>query len=145
MNGRRGLIAVVIGGIIVSYGWCILMSGVFGWIMGYDMGQREARVAMLPTSGVLVTRVERGSPAELAGLTSGDTIIAVNGVPVEDVLMLQEEMQRYAPGEEIQLTYQHNLREHVTTVTLGQFPNLTQAMPYLGVYYTARAENPADL
>ncbi|NJK82236.1 MAG: PDZ domain-containing protein, partial [Chloroflexaceae bacterium] len=75
------------------------MSGVFGWIMGYDMGQREARVAMLPTSGVLVTRVERGSPAELAGLTSGDTIIAVNGVPVEDVLMLQEEMQRYAPGE----------------------------------------------
>lgn len=145
MNRRRFPVWVIIGAIVVSYGWCILFSGGFGWIMGYDMGQRETRRALLPTSGVLVTRVQPGSPADAAGLTSGNTITAVNGVVVEDVPMLLSQIKRHPPGTEIQLTYLHNLNERTTMVTLGQFPESTEEVPYLGVYYTARAENPADI
>ena len=40
-------------------------------------------------SGVRIETVERGSPAAVAGLARGDVIVAVDGMPVPDVDMLQ--------------------------------------------------------
>lgn len=126
-------------------GWCSLISGIGGWVMGYDLGQREARVALLPDTGVLVTRVEQGGPADLAGLERGNTLIGLNGVMIEDVTVLHSELLRYQPGEEIQLTYRENLIERVTTLVLAQRPGSVTGLPYMGIYYTARAELPADI
>jgi S1-C subfamily serine protease len=120
------------------------MSGIGGWIMGYDLGQREAYAELLPEVGVLVTRVEDGSPADHAGISRSDTIIALNGTLIEDARTLHRELQRYQPDEEVQITFRQNLIERTTTVRLGQVPGGDGAMPYLGIYYTARAESPAD-
>ncbi len=126
-------------------GWCSLLSGIGGWVMGYDLGQREARVALLPDSGVLVTRVEQGGPADLAGIERGNTLIGLNGVTIADVTVLHSELLRYQPGEEIQVTYRENLVEYVTTLVLEQRPGSATGLPYMGIYYTARAELPADI
>jgi S1-C subfamily serine protease len=113
--------------------------------MGYDLGQREARVALLPDTGVLVTRVEQGGPADLAGIERGNTLIGLNGVTIADVTVLHSELLRYQPGEEIQVTYRENLVEYVTTLVLAQRPGSATGLPYMGIYYTARAELPADI
>jgi PDZ domain-containing secreted protein len=134
-----------LAGSIMLCGWCSLISGIGGWVMGYDLGQREARVALLPDTGVLVTRVEQGGPADLAGIGRSDTLIAINGVTIPDVTVLHAELLRYQPGEEVQVTYRENLVEQVTTLVLAQRPGSATGLPYMGIYYTARAELPADI
>jgi PDZ domain-containing secreted protein len=144
MDWRRLSIWFLAGSIMLC-GWCSLISGIGGWVMGYDLGQREARVALLPDTGVLVTRVEQGGPADLAGIERGNTLIGLNGVTIEDVTVLHSELLRYQPGEEIQVTYRENLVEQVTTLVLAQRPGSVTGLPYMGIYYTARAELPADI
>jgi PDZ domain-containing secreted protein len=144
MDWRRLSIWFLAGSIMLC-GWCSLISGIGGWVMGYDLGQREARVALLPDTGVLVTRVEQGGPADLAGIERGNTLIGLNGVAIADVTVLHSELLRYQPGEEVQVTYRENLVEHVTTLVLAQRPGSATGLPYMGIYYTARAELPADI
>jgi membrane-associated protease RseP (regulator of RpoE activity) len=131
-------------GILVLCSWCSLVSGFGGWIMGYDLGRREARASFLPEKGVLVTRVEQGSPAEQAGIVRGDMITGINGVSVDDVVSLRDELMGFQPGERVLITYRHDLGEQITYVSLGQFPGSVN-IPYLGIYFTARAEKPADM
>ncbi len=129
--------------LVILSSWCILLGGIGGWFLGYDQGRRETAETFLPETGVLVTRVERGSPAEEAGLARGHVIVAVNGVSIHDVVSLRDELLRYRPGDQVLLTYRHELGEHVTHVLLGNFPG--RKTPYLGIYFTARAEQPADI
>lgn len=144
MNWRKLAIWFAASGIILC-GWCSLLSGVGGWLMGYDLGQRETRTELLPETGVVVTRVERGSPADQAGITRSDTIIALNGVPIQDAQMLRREVLGYEPGDEVQITFRQNFTEQTTEVQLGTLPGSNNELPYLGIYYTARAESPADV
>jgi membrane-associated protease RseP (regulator of RpoE activity) len=137
-------------GLLVVCGWCNLLSGLGGWLMGYDLGWREGRVEQQATmqtapisTGVLVIRVQRGSPADAAGITRNDLITAVNGILVEDVPALRSEILRYRPGDNIEITFLHERGEVTTEVQLDRFPDREE--PYLGIYYTARAEDPADL
>lgn len=137
-------------GLLVVCGWCTLLSGMSGWLMGYDLGWREGRVEQLASvqvapvgTGVLVIRVQRGSPADRAGITRNDMITAVNGILVEDVPALRSEILRYQPGDDIEITIIHERGEVTTEVKLERFPNSDE--PYLGIYYTARAEEPADI
>ncbi len=133
---------VLAAGILLC-SWCSLLSGVGGWMMGYDLGKREMQAALLPESGVLITRVERDSPAARAGLSRGDMITALNGVAIQDVVDLRDELLNYQPGERVLISYRHDLGDHGTYVTLDSYPGRT--IPYLGIYFTARAESPADL
>jgi S1-C subfamily serine protease len=112
--------------------------------MGYDLGKRESRAALLPETGILITRIERDSPVDQTGISRGDTIIAINGRPVDGVVALRDELHGYAPGDSVMITYRHDLVEQATYVTLGHFPGSVNT-PYLGIYYTARAESPADM
>jgi S1-C subfamily serine protease len=111
--------------------------------MGYDVGKREIKGLYLPEQGILVTRVERGSPADEAGISRGDMIVAINGVQVDDVTALQDELSSYRPGEHVMLTYRHDNGESIASVKLERYPD--KNIPYLGIYYTARAEAPADI
>lgn len=122
-----------------------MFSGLIGWWQGYELGYREARSVFLPEVGVLVMRVDRDGPAAQSGIVGGDTIIAINGVKIVDVPMLREELMRYEPGQEIQITYRQNMSERIAIVPLGLFPGSNSNLPYLGIYYTSRAEEPADV
>jgi S1-C subfamily serine protease len=140
--GRKTIIAALIG-VFVLISWCAMFSGAAGWLMGYDLARRETRAQLLPAAGVLVVRVEGGGPAAEAGIKRGDMIIALNSVSVDDVPSLRDALLHYRPGDNIEITYRHDYGENVAQVQLGQFPGAEQ--PYLGIYYTARAEEPADL
>jgi C-terminal processing protease CtpA/Prc len=143
MDWRKMAIWLLAGGTVFC-GWCSLLSGIAGWWQGYELGYREARVELLPETGVLVTRVERESPAALAGILRGDTILAINSIPIVDVPMLHDELLRYDPNQEVQITLRQNMTERTTRVILDRRPGSNPPVPYLGIYYTARAEKPAD-
>jgi S1-C subfamily serine protease len=48
--------------------------------------------------------VERGSPAEKAGLKNGDVILAVEGETVTSKRALSRLISEYKPGDEVTLT-----------------------------------------
>lgn len=55
------------------------------------------------TGGIIVTAVQRGSPAEQAGLIPGDIIVAVNEQPVPRVKDAINRISNVAPGTEVSL------------------------------------------
>ena len=132
---------------------CSVLSGVGGWIMGHDLARREAQAEFatasatqldLPPLGVLVTRLDRTGPAARAGIQRGDTIIAIDGTPVQDPRDLRDRLRDYQVGDTVRLSVVREMGTEDINVRLAPFPN-DNHRPYLGIYYTARAEEPADL
>ena len=56
------------------------------------------------TTGAVIARVDPGSPAERAGLHSGDLVVAINGLPVHSGTQLRNTIGLTRIGEEVQLT-----------------------------------------
>jgi S1-C subfamily serine protease len=72
-----------------------------------------------PTSGVVVLNVISGSPAQKAGLTEGDVIVALDGKAVTSAEALQSVIQKDKAGQGVQITYYVGNSKRTTTVTLG--------------------------
>ncbi|MEO6886770.1 MAG: trypsin-like peptidase domain-containing protein [Jatrophihabitantaceae bacterium] len=53
----------------------------------------------------LVEQVVAGGPADLTGLTGGDTITAVGSTPVTTATGLQQALKAYRPGAQVQITW----------------------------------------
>lgn len=150
---RRWLYAWGALGALVVCAWCSTLSGVAGWVLGSDIAAREARAEYsatetarldLPSLGVLITRLDRNGPAAQAGLRRSDIIIALDAVQVQDARELRDLLQSYQPGTTLRATVLRDRTAEEIPVELGAFPD-DQNRPYLGIYYTARAEEPADL
>jgi len=70
-----------------------------------DAASQARKHPGIPNSGAYVGQVRAGSPAERAGLRSGDVIVALGGQPVaraDDLHRLVEEMP---PGRDLSLSY----------------------------------------
>lgn len=149
---RRGFTMVVLIGSLLACTWCSLISGVGGWILGNDMGQREARLNradttptdVLPPLGVLVTRVDRNGPAAQEGITRSDIIVAINDSLVQDARDLRDQLRSYLVGDTVRLTILRNNAQTNVSVKIGPYPG-DPNRPYIGIYFTARGEEPADL
>ena len=150
---RRVSLPWLIAGTLVSCVWCSFLSGLGGWIMGRDLAAREqhalyetaiAARADLPQLGVLVTRLDRTGPAQRVGIARGDMITAFNGTHLEDARDLRGHLDDVHPGDSVRLTVLREHGEEDITLRLGSFPDDNQR-PYLGIYYTARGDDPADL
>ncbi|HJZ48911.1 MAG TPA: PDZ domain-containing protein [Roseiflexaceae bacterium] len=150
---RRVPLPWLIAGALVSCVWCSFLSGMGGWIMGRDLAAREqhalyetevAARADLPQLGVLVTRLDRTGPAERVGIARGDTITALNGAHLEDARDLRIQLGDFHPGDSVRLTVLRERGEQDISVRLGSFPG-DNGRPYLGIYFTARGDEPADL
>jgi len=66
--------------------------------------------------GVLIADILKGSPAEKAGLKSGDVITGFNGAPVVSVPTFRLTVASSEPGHEFSLTYWRDGKEHTTTI-----------------------------
>ena len=68
--------------------------------------------------GVYVASVVENSAAEEADLEKGDVITAINGVSVNTVPELQEQIARQKPGDKISITFDRSGKEKTETATL---------------------------
>jgi serine protease Do len=71
-------------------------------------------------SGVVVARVERGTPAEEAGFLSEDIITEFEGSPVEDYSKLRLKIASVKPGQKVAFKVVRDGRERVLEATLGK-------------------------
>jgi len=72
--------------------------------------------------GVLITQVERGGPADKAGVKAGDVLSAVNGKPVGDTIAMLNSIATLQPGDEARLRVSRNQAEQELSVTIGRRP-----------------------
>jgi serine protease Do len=76
--------------------------------------------------GVYVQGLMAGSAAGDAGLEPGDVITRVGDIPVNNVPELQEQVNRFRPGDKLPLTYERNGKAKTTAVTLKNKNNSTK-------------------
>jgi C-terminal processing protease CtpA/Prc len=74
--------------------------------------------------GNLVAGVIEGSPAEAAGVKSGDVLLAINSVELTDANMekLGEMWKSSAPGQKVVWTVQRDGAERQVNLVLGRMP-----------------------
>ena len=84
-----------------------------------DIDDKLAKEKSLQTlAGVYVGSVSKNSAAEEAGIKEGDIITHVNQVDVKSVAELQEQIGRYRPGDNINVTLIRNKTTNTITVKL---------------------------
>jgi serine protease Do len=73
-------------------------------------------------SGILVTEVEAGSPADKAGFRKDDVIISYAGKPVADVGEFRNRVAATSPGSSQAVGVLRNGQRKILAVTIGQLP-----------------------
>ena len=79
------------------------------------LGWREA-------GGFVVTRVERGGPADKAGVQVGDRLVAVNGVTLNSVDDVQRSIYGATVGDRLALRLERGGRRFDTGLVLAEMP-----------------------
>jgi serine protease DegQ len=96
-----------------------------GWI-GVGVQEITKEIAdsfkLRAAGGVLITQVERGGPADKAGVQAGDVLSAVNGKPVADTIAMLNSIATLQPGDEARLRVSRNQAEQELSVTIGRRP-----------------------
>ena len=92
-------------------------------IKGMSVSTEYSQQLNMP-EGVYVSEVTKGGGAEKAGMTRGCIITGINGTKVSSMDDLQEQLQYYAKGDEVELTIQvpqsnGEYQEQSVTVILG--------------------------
>ncbi|HUT99275.1 MAG TPA: trypsin-like peptidase domain-containing protein [bacterium] len=72
------------------------------------------------TDGALVTQVDKGSPAEEAGLEPGDIVLSYNTEPITGVDGFNEQFQRSAPGDDVVLVVQREGRQYRVALVIAE-------------------------
>lgn len=92
-------------------------------ITGLDVEDSDSQRYGMPT-GVYISEVSRGGGATDAGITKGSIIVGFNGITIDSMESLQEQLQYYKKGEKVTLTLQvpgdgGEYQEQTVDVTLG--------------------------
>ena len=74
-------------------------------IKGYDVTEEGAKMYNMPT-GVYIAEVISGGAAEKAGITKGSIITGFEGMEINGMESLQEQLTYYAAGDEVTVTIQ---------------------------------------
>jgi len=81
--------------------------------------QENPAVARIYGSGITISNVVPNSPAERAGLKTGDTIVSVDGKPVKNGDELVADIASRKPGAKVALGYLRQGKKEETTVTVA--------------------------
>ena len=72
--------------------------------------------------GVLITRVERSSPAWEAGLRSGNLITHIDGQEIDGLVSFQRLIRAKSPGDIAKINFEHRRKKKELDVTLSEKP-----------------------
>ena len=96
-----------------------------GWI-GVQIQQINNDIAdslgLKSTEGALVAEPQQDSPADKAGIRSGDVIVAVNGEKMKDARMLARRVSSMPPGTTVKIDLIRKGNAQTITLTLGELP-----------------------
>ena len=70
-------------------------------------------------AGIVVNKVERGTPAAKAGIRQGDFIVAVDQTPVLNKAQFNRIVTRKAPGSKVGITFMRDGKEYSITAEVG--------------------------
>ncbi len=70
--------------------------------------------------GVPITGTSAGSPAEKAGLVGGDRIVKLGEVTIANLHDLTFALQKYKPGDEVELVFVRGTETKTMKITLGK-------------------------
>lgn len=95
-------------------------------IEGVDVTSDSADMYNMPT-GVYVANVTSRGGAKEAGLTKGSIITELNGITINSMTTLKEQLQYYRAGESVEVTVQiidtkGDYRQETVEITLGKKP-----------------------
>jgi serine protease DegQ len=77
--------------------------------------------------GSLVAQVNRGSPAEKAGMKSGDVIVAIDGKPIQDSVAAMAAIAALKPGNKVAFSVVREQKETTVTVEVGKRPKVQRS------------------
>jgi S1-C subfamily serine protease len=80
------------------------------------------RVTTVTGGGVLVAAVERGGPADKAGIQPGDVIVSVDGQPTPSTDALATALAALKPDQEVPVVISRGGQRRTVTLTLGELP-----------------------
>ena len=96
-----------------------------GWV-GVELQEITPELAesfKLDTAvGVLVAGVQRGSPADRAGIRPGDIVVAVDGKQVKDPDSMRNLIVALVPGKQTTLKLRRGQKETELQVKVGKRP-----------------------
>ena len=95
-----------------------VVRGSIGVAFSAEPNPAIARVYGVKT-GVTISSVTQGGPADQAGLKIGDTITAVNGKPVKNGDELVNDISVEKPGSKVKIGYERAAKSAETTVTVA--------------------------
>ncbi|MFH1043881.1 MAG: Do family serine endopeptidase [Pseudomonadota bacterium] len=97
-----------------------------GWV-GVELQEITAELAdsfkLRANTGVLVAGVQRGSPADRAGIKPGDIVVRVEGKPVSDPDSLRNLIVAVPPGKPTTFKLKRGQNEVEVTVNVGKRPS----------------------
>ncbi|HET9654610.1 MAG TPA: trypsin-like peptidase domain-containing protein, partial [Kineosporiaceae bacterium] len=112
INEAKDVASQLIGGGKAQHAW-----------LGITLTQDTVKVDGAQRQAAILQSVAAGTPADKAGLKSGDAVIAVNGVPVSGANSLVAQIRQFRPGTKVTLTVVRNGSSQQIDVTLGTRPN----------------------
>ena len=75
--------------------------------------------------GVLITKVAKGAPADVAGIKTGDIIVKIAGQDVASVDEFTKVIRSKSVGSSVEVIYWRDKTQYTTSVILGQSPPTT--------------------
>jgi serine protease Do len=92
-------------------------------IIGLTVTDELSRYYGLPVkSGVLVTKIADGSPAEDVGIVAGDIILGMDNVEIHSIEDLVGEIHKRRIGDKVKIFVLRQGQEHFFEVTLSKMP-----------------------
>jgi WD40 repeat protein len=118
--------------VVVIFLFCFALCGAVradeqarGWLGAAvdDVSAKDAaKLGMETPHGVIVTRRDAGTPAEKAGLETGDVILGLDRTLVDNKAGFEADVAAKAPGTEIKLLVRRGAREKGLSVALAAEP-----------------------
>jgi Do/DeqQ family serine protease len=96
-----------------------------------DVNSRKAEeLDLSEVKGVFLDVIKKGGGADIAGLLSGDVMLAVNGVETNNTPEFMEQIARYRPGDKVYIKY---IRDGQTSIEEVILRNQLNSTDYIAI------------